>query len=293
MDLLASFKQAFKNGNAVLRLIFINAIVFVLFITVKIVFTLFNVNATGFAEYLAVPASMQMLLYKPWTLITYMFYHEGFFHVFFNMFTLFWFGKIFLMYFSEKQLNALYFIGGFSGAFVFIFSYNIFPYFAPVVPTSILLGASGSIMAIITAVAFRAPNMEMQMLFIGRVKLKWIAVFFILTSFFGITSNNAGGELAHLGGALAGYLFVVSLQRGKDFTKGINRIFDVIHNLFAGKKLKVVRGKSGNRKMSDAEFNVSKARNMQEIDRILDKIKTSGYESLSADEKRKLFEQKK
>jgi len=147
-------------------------------------------------------------------------------------------------------------------------------------------------MAIIVATAVQSPNMELQLLFLGNIKLKYIAIAAVLTSFFGITSNNGGGQLAHLGGALAGYIFIVSLRQGKDLTKGISKILDLINNLFRPGKLKV-KTNSAYRKSSvtDAEFNVNKARKMAEIDRILDKIKTSGYESLSVEEKKRLFEQ--
>jgi len=134
--------------------------------------------------------------------------------------------------------------------------------------------------------------MELQLRFLGSIKLKYIAIVYVLISFFGITSSNGGGELAHLGGALAGYLFVVSLRQGMDLTRVFNRILDIITNLFRPKKLRIKKNKNNpGARMTDAEFNMNKARKMVEIDKILDKIKTSGYESLSADEKKKLFEQ--
>jgi hypothetical protein len=206
--------------------------------------------------------------------------------------TLYWFAQIFIMCFNSRQLTGLYLIGGLSGALFYIASYNIFPYFAPVVSASVLLGASASIMAIVVAAALRAPNMELRLLFLGNIKLKYIAILFILISFFGITSNNAGGEIAHLGGALAGYIFIVSLRSGKDITRWLNNFLDFIVNIFKPRKLKVKSAKTKtNRKMTDAEFNMNKARRMEDIDKILDKIKTSGYDSLSADEKKKLFDQ--
>ena len=125
------------------------------------------------------------------------------------------------------------------------------------------------------------------------VKLKYIAIAAVLISIFGITSNNAGGQLAHLGGALYGYLFVISLRRGKDYTKGFSKLMDGISDLFKPRKLKIKRSKTSNRKMTDAEFNMDKAKRMKEIDRILDKIKSSGYGSLTSEEKKKLFEQGK
>jgi hypothetical protein len=208
------------------------------------------------------------------------------------MYALYWFGKLFSMYFSQKQLVGLYIMGGLMGFVFYAGAYNIFPYFKPLINDSILLGASGSIMAIIIATATKSPNMEIRMLFVGAVKLKYVAIFTVLISFFGITSSNAGGEIAHLGGAFTGYLFIVSLQQGKDITAWLSKIFDFISDIFKPRKLKVKKNNNfAGRKMSDAEYNQHKVSRMKEIDRILDKIKTSGYESLSADEKKRLFEQ--
>jgi len=294
MNILDNIKQTFKQGNSLIKLIYVNASVFILLKLTLILLLLFNVSGTFLLSYLAIPADLSLLAYRAWTPLTYMFLHEGFLHIFFNMFTLFWFGRIFLMYFSEKQLVGLYVIGGFLAALVYVGSYNLFPYYASSLHQSILLGASGSIMAIIVATAFRSPDMELQVLFLGSVKLKYIAIFFVRTSLFGITSNNGGGELAHLGGALAGYLFVVSLRQGKDLTKGLSRILDIFSDLFGPRRLKVKPNPTRKRStMNDAEFNVNKARKMAEIDKILDKIKTSGYESLSTEEKKRLFEQGK
>ena len=292
MNIIDTVKQTFKQGNSLIKLIYINASVFVLLKLILIILLLFNISGSSILSYLAVPADLTQLVYRAWTPVTYMFLHEGFLHILFNMFSLFWFGRIFLMYFSERQLVGLYLVGGLSAALVYIIAYNLFPYYSETLHQSLLLGASGSIMAIIVATALRSPDMELQLLFLGSIKLKYIAIFFVLTSLFGITSTNSGGELAHLGGALAGYLFVVSLRQGKDFTKGLNKILDVIYNLFGRHKLKVKpTSYRRNSTMSDAEFNINKARKMADIDRILDKIKTSGYGSLSTEEKKRLFEQ--
>jgi membrane associated rhomboid family serine protease len=292
MNFFENINQTFKQGNSVIKLIYINVGVFIALKLAIIILLLFNISGSFIVSYLAIPADLHLLLYRFWTPLSYMFLHEGFMHIFFNMLTLYWFGKIFLLFYSEKQLIGLYLLGGFLAAFFYVAAFNLFPYFSPIVHQSLLLGASGSIMAIILATAFRSPNMQMQLLFIGGVKLKYIAIVVVLTSFFGITSSNGGGELAHLGGALAGYLFVVSLRQGKDLTKGFNLILDTIHDIFKPRKLKIKQNKNRSKApMTDAEFNMNKARRMAEIDKILDKIKTSGYESLSADEKKKLFEQ--
>src|ERR1035437_207448 len=280
MNIFDNIRYTFKQGNSLIQLIYINVAVYVLINLILIIMLLFNQSGSFILSYLAVPSDLKSLLYHAWTPLTYMVLHESFLHILFNMLALFWFGKIFLLYFSEKQLIGLYLFGGFLASFFFVTAFNSFPYYTPYLRQSILLGASGSIMAIIVASAVQSPNLEMQLLFIGGIKLKYIAIVAVLTSFFGITSDNGGGQLAHLGGSLAGYLFVVSLRQGKDLTSGLNRIMDSIHNLFGPRKLKVKHSATRkNAPMSDAEFNMNKARKMAEIDKILDKIKTSGYRS--------------
>lgn len=298
MNIWDNIKLTFKKGDALIKLIYVNVGVFVLLKIIEILLRLFNIPGDFIIPWLAVPADFSMLLSRFWTPITYMFLHEGFLHVFFNMLCLYWFGKIFLSVFSNRHLVGLYFVGGLAAALFYMAAYNIFPYYASLVPSSILLGASGSIMAIIVASATKLPNMEIRLFLFGAVKLKYVAVVAVLVSFFGITSSNGGGELAHLGGALTGYLFIVFLNKGTDITAWFNKIADAVVNLFKPQKMKVKKGKKGtttqqSRRMTDEEYNMNKARSMAEIDRILDKIKESGYDSLTADEKKRLFDQGK
>jgi len=285
-------KQQFRDGDSLIRLIFINVSLFVALKIVSILFLLFNLNFTLASSVLSAPAYFPALLDVAWSPFTYMFYHEEELHILFNMLTLYWFGRLFLMFFTSKQLVALYIMGGLFGYVFFAGAYNLFPYFQSSIQGGVLLGASGSIMAIILAAATKSPDMQMRFMLLGNVKLKYIALVAVLVSFFGITSNNAGGEIAHLGGALMGYLFVVSLRQGSDITAWLNKLIDFIYDLFKPRRLKIKKNKSfAGRKMTDAEFNQRKASRMHEIDRILDKIKSSGYDSLSAQEKRQLFEQ--
>ena len=290
MNLMDNLKQTYRQGNAVTRLIYINVAVYLLLHIFIIAMKLFTLNGEFIVTWLALPSDPGTLLYKPWTFISYMFLHQDFFHILFNMFALYWFGKLFLTYFTEKQLFGLYFFGGLVAGLFYVIAYNFFPLFSQLSDISILMGASGSIMAIIVATAVQSPNLEMRFMLIGMVKLKYIAIVAVLISFFGITSSNAGGELAHLGGALYGYFFIVSLRRGKDHTRNFNRLMDAISNIFKPRKLKVKHTANAGRKMSDAEYNVQKAKKMADVDRILDKIKTSGYGSLTPEEKKKLFD---
>lgn len=293
MDFLENLKLNFKRGDANIRLIYINAGVFLIINLLFLGFKLFVGDGSFILNYLAVPAKLSLLLTHAWTVVTYMFVHEQFFHFFFNALTLFWFGRIFLMFFSQKQLTGLYIMGGFAGALFYVVAYNVFPLFQPALNNSLLMGASASIMALVVATALQSPNMEMQMLLIGNIKLKYIAAFFVLTSLFGIAGENAGGQFAHLGGALAGYIFIVSLRRGRDFTSPVSSVLNHFANWFKPGKMRVKPNPHRTKRtvMSDGDFNAEKAKKAAEIDRILDKIKSSGYESLSTDEKRRLFDQ--
>jgi len=290
MNLFENLRQTFLQGNAVIRLIYLNVAVYLLLQITVVVLKLFTLDGSFVFTYLALPSSLEMLMYRPWTLLTYMFLHQDFFHILFNMLALYWFGRLFLSYFNEKQLFGLYVVGGLSAGLLYMIAYNVFPLFAG--SSAVLMGASGSIMAVILAVAAYSPNVEMRFMLLGNLKLKYIALAVVLISFFGITSRNAGGEIAHLGGALYGYFFIVSLRHGKDSTRAVNRIIDFFVNIFRRRKLKVSKSPK-NKKMTDEEFNMHKANNLEEINRILDKIKASGYSSLTETEKKKLFEQSK
>lgn len=288
MNFFENIKYTYQQGSAVTRLIFINIGIFILLHLSLLVLKLFMIDGQAILHVFTLPSNLHSLLLKPWTLISYMFLHQEFSHILVNMLALFWFGKIALDYFTEKQLYGLYFFGGLIGGLLFIAAYNIFPYFKTAVEYASLLGASGAVVAIITATAVYSPNRQMRLFLLGSIKLKYIAIVVVLISVLSLTSSNAGGEFAHLGGALYGYLFVVSLRRGKDPTKGFNRLMDKIVNLF-NKPKKSKFKQTGRQKMSDAEYNMSKANKMKEVDRILDKIKKSGYGSLTEEEKKNLF----
>ncbi|WP_106830301.1 rhomboid family intramembrane serine protease [Parabacteroides pacaensis] len=287
-----NIKQTFRRGNVLWSLIYINIGVFIVVRLGVVILTLFQINSGEFLQYLQLPSSLDLLLIRPWTLITYMFTHYDFLHILFNMLWLYWFGKIFLMFFNERQLGGLYILGGLAGAFLFILAYNLFPYFEKMVTSSFLMGASASVMAIVFAISFYRKDYEIGLLFIGRIKLIYLAIFTFLLDLLAITSANAGGHIAHVGGALLGILYAAMIARGKDMTAPINRVIDWFANLGKRRpKMKVTY--TNRRRETDYEYNARKNREAEDLDKILEKLRRSGYGSLSADEKRKLFDASK
>ena len=280
-------KQRYFQGNLLFRLIYINVAVFLIASVWLIICTLFRLNGYDLLNYLELPANLEKLLFHPWSLISYMFLHTNFLHLLFNMLWLYWFGQLFLRCFTEKQLGGIYLLGGVAGGILYILSYNIFPLFSDVVSQSYLLGASASVLAIVVATAVRMPNNPVYLMFLGAIKLKYIAIFVVALSFFNITSENAGGNIAHIGGAVMGYIFSYAYLRGHDITSGLNHIIDkLVDWLKPRPKMEIRRG--GYRQM-DMEYNRRKKEEANEIDAILDKMKRSGYEGLSVEEKKKLF----
>jgi membrane associated rhomboid family serine protease len=299
MDLLDEIKQSYRRGSVLIKLIFVNVGVFIFVNLISLIFFLTGFdNVTNFAliDWLAVPANLTELLYKPWTIITYMFLHTGFFHILFNMLWLYWFGIIFLKFLSEKQLLSVYILGGIAGAALYILAYNVFPVFSTSKDVSVALGASASVMAVVIAISFFMPNYTINLLFIGRIKLYYIAIFAIGLDILSIQSSNAGGHIAHLGGALFGYLFIRQYKNGTDLTKGLSKFLDNVQEMFKPKpKMKVTYKSKKNKKSAksetDFEYNKRQADTQKEIDRILDKISRSGYKSLTKAEKELLFRQ--
>lgn len=289
-SIFTDLKKRFWAGNVLAKLIYINVGLFLLIRLLGVIFLLFNMPGVPILQYLQMPSSPELLLFRPWTVITYMFTHFDFLHILFNMLWLYWFGGLFLSFFNERQLGGLYLLGGIAGAVLFMLAYNIFPYFQTVASSSYLMGASASVMAIVFAVSFYRKNLEIGLFLIGRIKLINLALFTFVIDLLAITSNNAGGHIAHIGGALFGILFAMQIQKGKDLTAPMNRAIDWVVNLGKRKpKMKVTY----KRAETDYEYNARKNRQSADLDAILDKLKRSGYESLSADEKRQLFDASK
>lgn len=289
-DIFTKMKQTFRAGNILAKLIYINVGLFILIRLASVLFMLFNVESISFLQYLQMPSSPEELLYRPWTVFTYMFTHFDFLHILFNMLWLYWFGGLFLNFFSERQLGGLYLLGGVAGAALFMLAYNLFPYFQTVASSSYLMGASASVMAIVFAISFYRKDLEIQLLLIGRVRLIYLALFTLLIDFLAITSDNAGGHIAHIGGALLGIWFASQISKGKDLTAPMNRLLDWVVNL--GKRKPKMRV-TYRRPETDYDYNARKHDENVNLDAILDKLKRSGYESLSADEKKRLFDASK
>lgn len=290
-DIKNTIEESFKNGTTLTKLIYINLGIFLAVNLAIAILSLFNIDSS-WMDYLMLPAHVGTLLHRPWTIITYMFLHEDFVHILFNVLMLYWFGRLFLQYCSQHDLVGVYILGGLAGGATYIIAYNLFPRFENQVLFSQLLGASAAVMAITIAIAALAPNQTVRLFMFGDVKIKWIALISVAVSIIQIKAENAGGELSHIGGAIAGYIFAIRYKKGDNITEWINKIIHRVVNLTKGiggrPNMKVTYTKE-----NDQEYNYRKKQENEEIDRILDKIKSSGYESLSDDEKGKLFGKKR
>ncbi|MFD2144079.1 rhomboid family intramembrane serine protease [Mucilaginibacter antarcticus] len=270
----------FKSGSKLYLLIGINVFVFLLFGVLSVLekLTLRTNYVTAYTyEYLAMPAYLPKLLVRFWTPLSYMFMHADFWHVLFNMMWLFWIGQIFEEFLGNKRILGLYLLGGLAGAVVFIAGYNLFPLLSnsTVLLTSNVVGASACVMAVTAGAATIAPNYAIMLFGVIPVKLKWIAIIYAVLGFLGMVGSNAGGQMAHLGGLIFGFIYVKQLQKGRDVVAAIAGLFK------PKSKLKV------------ASTNRDKVSNntprQDEIDHILDKISTTGYDNLSKQEKETLF----
>lgn len=288
-----NLKYRYKTGDVMVKFIFINVAVFLLIKVLSVFFTLFNIRAFDVITFLGVPSNVWMLTRRIWTLFTYMFVHENFLHLLFNMLWLYWFGKIFLQYFSGRTLGSLYVLGGLAGAILYVVAFNTIPFYVDM-GRGWMIGASAAVMAIVMGAAFYRPDVQLHLLFLGPVKIVYIAIFAFVLDFLSLSNpTNPGGHVAHIGGALLGYFFAVQQKKGIDITRWMSKLLDAFANLFKPRKPKPTLKKEYVRPESDWEYNKRKKSEQDEIDRILDKLKKSGYSNLSSEEKRKLFDASK
>ena len=276
--------KVFRSGNPVFFYIGINTIVFVAVALFGVTYFLAGNNSVPFIDYVssyvAFPADLSKFPTRFYTLFTYMFFHDGIFHVLFNMLGLFWMGRIFMDFMKARQFHFVYLGGGLAGALFFALAFNLFPVFGAVVPQAFIIGSSACVMAIVVATTTLVPDYTIGLMLIGNIKLRYLVLAYVLIDLISIASSNAGGSFAHLGGALFGFLYITVLKKGSDWS-----------SLFKRKsKLKVVKNESAK---AGARTAGNDKVNQKEVDAILDKISKSGYDKLSKAEKETLFKASK
>lgn len=288
--------KKYRGSDVVGKFIFVNVALYVLLLFIGIFSVLFNAGSLSadVLSFVELPASLGELALRPWTVFTYMFIHAGLWHILWNMFALYFFGKIFLNFYSVRHFVGIYILGGLFGALFFVLAYNLFPYFGPYLPFSRLVGASAAVLAIVVAAAVRSPQYRINLMFVGSVKLSTFALVVVAMSFLMLSGENAGGNFAHLGGAFAGWLVADMLNKGRDLTQVVNGPIDWLSSLIVRlrtprkKKTKFTYTRGG--RSADYEYNARKKADEAEVDRILEKVKKGGYASLSEEEKKRLFE---
>ena len=285
MNILDDLKVQYKMGGFEQKLIYWNCGAFLISI---LFFYQFRLGFFDFPNWISLSSNASNLLVKPWTLISYGFFHAGFFHLLFNMIVLNFAGRLFLTFFSQKQFLGLYLLSAIFAGIVFIVSYSVFN----LGQNTPIVGASGAIMAILVATATYSPFMNLRLLLIGNVKLWQFTFVILLIDLIQIFVENTGGHIAHLAGAFFGFVFVKLLQNGTDLSKGITFIFDIFATNFGRKKTtpfkKVHRNYTLKPEQTVSKI-VTKDKSQQQIDEILDKISQSGYDSLTKEEKEFLF----
>jgi len=286
-----NLKRFFREGSVLANLIIVNVAVWLLVQVFRVIFSLISVQdetlgTSAIIRFFGVPAYLPTLAGKPWTVLTYMFLHVEIWHVLFNMMWLYWFGKIFQEYLGSRKLLIVYILGGLSGAVVFVLAFNIFPAFSYILPQSYALGASASVMAIVTAIAFKEPDFSVYLLFFGRIRILYLAIALFIFDFFMIPAGNAGGHIAHIGGALFGFLYIQITTRSFRLPSAWKKR----PNKTSGWKVSENQAyESNQRPLNDEEYNLQKKEKQKRMDEILDKISKGGYDSLTRDEKDFLF----
>ncbi|RJE72689.1 rhomboid family intramembrane serine protease [Reichenbachiella sp. MSK19-1] len=299
-NLMDDFKNAWKRpNNALPQIIIINISVFIVLAVLNIFGKIAGIDTVSnfIIDQFTIPPAFATFLTRPWTLLTYAFAHSlsSIFHILFNMLVLYWFGRLIVEYIGNQKLINLYVLGALAGGLIYLMVYNLIPYYIERSNFNGMVGASAAVYAITVAAATLLPNYTFHLMFIGPVKIKYIAGFYIVISFLGAVGSNAGGNIAHLGGALIGFLYIKQLQSGTDWGIWIGSIMRFFKSLFVRQpKIKVTHKKTKSQSSSRSSSSATSSTghniaDQAEIDAILDKISQSGYESLSKEEKQKLF----
>ena len=281
-----AMKSFFRSGSVLPWLLIVNIGIWLCICLASLVAWLYNEHVeSSIRNYLAIPAYVPKLLDRFWTPLSYMFLHFDFWHIFVNMLWLYWFGRIFLEFLSSKKLLTVYLWGGVFGALFFILSFNIFPVFESICDEAYppLVGASASVIAVVMAVSFHVPRYTLNLFLLGRIRLIWIALVYLAIDLFFIRHGNAGGHIAHLGGAFFGFLYALNLKTPFFTLRPLKRLFRP--NPFK----KSAQRTTTYRYTNDELYNIRKKQEQEEIDRILDKISKHGYDLLSKKEKETLF----
>ncbi|MBX7204782.1 MAG: rhomboid family intramembrane serine protease [Bacteroidia bacterium] len=282
--------KAIHQVSPLQALLLINAGLFILFELFHVFFWLSKTDNMVLAEiksWLELALEPKQLIKQPWSIITYAFMHDNFMHILFNMLVLFWFGSIFSDFNrNNHRLWFFYISGALGGAFLALVAYNFIPAVHQAIPIPYLLGASAAVMCIVVATATLVPEYEVMLLLLGSVKIKYLAIAYVLIDFLSMPAGNTGGKISHIGGAVLGYVLMRQIKRGNDPGIRILKIFDSFGPLFGQKgALKVVH-RAEQKKRSEGPT-------QEQVDAILDKISQSGYESLTPNEKEILFKASK
>ena len=303
-SLFDEFKGAFQRpNNSHIQLIWINVVIFITLSVLWVFSKWFSLEGffTIVYDQFSIPPTFAEFVTRPWTLVTYMFAHSlgDIFHILFNMLVFYWFARLIVEYLGSDRLTALYVLGGLAGGLAYLMVYNFIPFYESRSGAFTgMVGASAAVYAVTVAAATLLPNYSFHLIFFGPVKIKYIAAFYILISFIGSVGGNAGGNIAHLGGAAIGFLYIKQLNGGNDIGRWIIGTITFLKSFFVRQpKMKVHsnRSSSTSRRSSKntggSRVTVKKGSNINqdEIDAILDKISQSGYESLTTEEKQKLF----
>lgn len=279
------FASFLKSGSLLSVLFIMNVAVWLLMLLMPLVDYLYTLPSgsakSGWIEWLALSSEWGVIVRKPWTLLTHMFLHDGFWQLLFNMLLLYFGGTMCCRYLGTRRFGWLYFGSGIAGALFYLLVYNLFP--VGKLQISSLLGASAAVLGILVAVAVYVPNQEVSLWLVRRfnVKLKWFVTVVVIIDLLSISSSNAGWHIAHIGGALFGWLFVLAMRARSGRTPRPVKT--------KKRKPSSTSSANANRPLSDEDYNYRRANDQKRVDAILDKISRSGYENLTKEEKEFLF----
>lgn len=284
MNIIDDIKLQYKIGGIANKMIYWNVGLYLFSIAF---FYQFKLGFFDYPNWLAVSSQPEVVITKPWTLLTYAFFHYGFMHIFFNMMVLNFTSRLFLTYFTQKQYLGLYFLSAIFASLTFVLSFYLLG------KSSMMVGASAAIMALLVATTTYQPLMQLRLMLIGNVKLWHITAVLLIIDLMQIQLENTGGHIAHLSGAFFGFLYIKLLQNGTDLSKIVTNVINFFSSIFDKKqktpfkKVHVTPQRNAPKRESKV---VMKDKTQQQIDEILDKISQSGYDSLTKEEKDFLFQ---